>query len=69
MDTEFGRFLKFDTMTLFPFDRNLMQTEIMTDSEIEWINSYHAEVRRRLVPHLTKEEAEWIIGKTEPISR
>ncbi len=69
MQTEFGQFLKFDTMTLFPFDRTLMDTSIMTDSEIAWINNYHAEVRRRLTPLLSPEEAEWLKTKTEPISK
>ena len=69
METEFGRFYKFDTMTLFPFDTALMQTELMTDAEIEWVNAYHAEVRRRLTPLLSAEEAAWIEKKTAPISR
>ncbi len=69
METEFGRFYKFDTMTLFPFDTALMQTEIMTDAEIEWVNAYHAEVRRRLTPLLSAEEAAWVEKKTAPISR
>lgn len=56
-------------MTLFPFDTALMQTEIMTDAEIEWVNAYHAEVRRRLTPLLSAEEAAWIEKKTAPISR
>ena len=69
METEFGRFYKFDTMTLFPFDTARMQTEIMTDAEIELVNAYHAEVRRRLTPLLSAEEAAWIEKKTAPISR
>lgn len=69
METEFGRFYKFDTMTLFPFDTRLLQTEIMTDDEIAWLNAYHAEVRRRLTPLLTAEEAAWIEKKTAPVAR
>ena len=69
MNTEFGQFLRFDTMTLFPFDTRLLQTDIMTDAEIEWLNAYHAEVRRRLTPLLTAEEAEWMRTKTEAVTR
>lgn len=69
MNTEFGQFLRFDTMTLFPFDTRLLQTDIMTDAEIEWLNAYHAEVRRRLTPLLTAEEAEWMRAKTEAVTR
>lgn len=67
MTTEFGNFYKFDTVTLFPFDRNLFDTAIMSAAEIAWVNNYHAEVRRRLTPLLTKEEAAWIEKKTEPL--
>ena len=69
MQTEFGQFLKFETMTLFPFDRSLMDTSIMTESEVAWINAYHAEVRKRLTPLLSEEEAAWIKAKTEPITK
>lgn len=69
MTTEFGRFYKFDTMTLFPFDTTLLDKSIMSDSEIEWLNAYHAEVRRRLTPYLTAEEAAWIEKKTAPVER
>ena len=65
--TEFGPFLQFRTMTLFPFDLNLFDTSIMTPQEIEWVNSYHTEVRNRLTPLLTPEEAEWLAKKTAPL--
>lgn len=65
--TEFGPFLGFKTMTLFPFDRSLFQKEIMTPEEIRWVDEYHAEVRRRLTPLLTPEEAKWIEEKTQPL--
>lgn len=69
MTTEFGDFYKFETLTLFPFDLRLFQTEIMTDEEIEWLNNYHKKVRETLTPHLTPEEAEWMARKTEPLKR
>ena len=65
--TEFGQFYRFETLTLFPFDRSLFDTSIMTPAEIEWVNGYHAEVRSRLTPHLTPEQAEWLRAKTEAI--
>lgn len=67
--TEFGEFLHFKPMTLFPFDRTLFETSIMTDEEIEWVNDYHKLVRERLTPLLNKEEAEWLASKTQPITR
>lgn len=67
--TEFGRFLQFKDMTLFPFDINLFNTAEMSDAEIEWVNDYHREVRNRLTPLLSAEEAEWLKAKTEPLVR
>ncbi|MDE6295533.1 MAG: aminopeptidase P family protein [Muribaculaceae bacterium] len=67
MSTDFGKFLGFKVMTLFPFDRSLFETEIMTADEIAWVNDYHAEVRSRLTPLLSPEEAEWMKAKTEPL--
>ena len=49
-ETEFGKFLYFETVTLCPIDTRLIDTKLMTGSEIEWLNQYHAEVRRRLEP-------------------
>lgn len=67
--TEFGRFLQFDTITLFPFDLSLFDTSIMTDAEIEWVNRYHEKVRNRLTPLLDTDEAEWLKKKTTPLTR
>ncbi|MBO4966417.1 MAG: aminopeptidase P family protein [Muribaculaceae bacterium] len=69
MKTEFGQFYKFDTLTLFPFDLRLFETEIMTDEEIAWLNAYHEEVRNRLTPLLKPEEQAWLAEKTQPLKR
>ena len=65
--TEFGQFLKFEPLTLFPFDFRLFQTEIMTAEEIQWVNDYHARVREALTPLLTPEEAAWLADKTREL--
>lgn len=67
--TEFGQFLQFRTMTLFPFDLDLIDKSIMTQDEIDWLNAYHKTVRDRLTPLLTPEEAEWLNKKTAPLSK
>jgi len=69
METEFGKFYKFETLTLFPFDLSLFETEIMTDDEIAWVNAYHDTVREKLTPHLTAEEAAWLAAKTAHLTR
>lgn len=66
---EFGEFLKFETLTLFPFDLNLFDTSIMSDEEIAWVNEYHDMVRTRLTPHLNVEQAAWLEAKTAKLTR
>lgn len=68
MTTEFGRFLRFETLTLFPFDRSLFETEIMTADEIDWVNEYHAKVREALSPGLDAEGRAWLEEKTKPLT-
>lgn len=67
--TDFGTFLKFETLTLFPFDLNLFDTSIMSDEEIAWVNEYHDMVRTRLTPHLNAEQAAWLEAKTAKLTR
>ena len=65
--TEFGEFYHFTVATLFPFDLRLVERAIMTDEEIEWLNSYHARVREELTPLLNPAEAAWLEEKTKAI--
>ncbi len=67
--TEFGEFLQFKNMTLFPFDTTLCDTSLMTDEEIDWINNYHKTVYVRLSPLLSKEEQDWLKEKTKAITK
>lgn len=70
MENEFGRFFKFRTLTLFPFDRSLFELSIMTQNEIQWVDDYHAMVRNRLLPLLeTEEEKTWMIQHTQPLEK
>lgn len=67
--SDFGEFLKFETLTLYPFDLQLFEVEIMSDEEIEWINSYHQKVYDKLAPYLDDEEREWLKEKTTELTR
>ncbi len=67
MTTEFGSFLRFETLTLYPFDTTLMDTSMMSPQEIAWVNDYHTEVYRRLSPRLTADEAAWLKDKCKKI--
>ncbi|MCH5219790.1 MAG: aminopeptidase P family protein [Muribaculaceae bacterium] len=69
MTTEFGNFLRFETLTLCPFDLTLFDTSIMTDEEIDWVNNYHTLVRSRLTPLLNSAERTWLERKTQPLTK
>lgn len=66
-ETEFGDFLKFETLTLCPIDTRCIVKSMLSAEEIDWLNAYHAEVRRRLSPHVTGAAAEWLQARTEAI--
>ncbi len=66
-DPDYGKFLRFETLTLYPFDRSLIDPAMLDEGEKEWINAYHAEVYRRLRPLLDREDAEWLEAKCAPI--
>lgn len=64
---EFGRFLKFETVTFCPFERSLILPELLTEEERNWINDYHAQTFEKLSPWLNEEECGWLKDKTKPI--
>lgn len=64
-----GNFLRFETVTLFPFDTNLVDTSMMTDAQIKWLNDYHKHVYDTLSPHLSADAAQWLARKTEPVMK
>ena len=65
--SEFGSFLKFETLTLCPIDTRCVLVSMLDEGERGWLNAYHREVRERLSPHLEGDGLEWLIRRTEPI--
>ena len=68
-ETEFGKFYKFEPLTLCPIDKKAIVMEIMTDEELTWLNEYHQMVYNRLCPLLDKDEQTWLKEATTPIKR
>lgn len=66
-ETEFGEFLKFDSLTLCPIDTIPIDKSMLLQEEIDWLNDYHARVYRELSPHLNDEEKAWLKDATLPI--
>ena len=59
-ETEFGKFLQFESLTLCPIDKRPIIREQLTQEEIDWLNDYHQTVFDRLSPHLDTDEVEWL---------
>ncbi|MEA2737813.1 MAG: Xaa-Pro aminopeptidase [Acetobacteraceae bacterium] len=60
-------FLCFETLTLAPFDRRLLQPALMTAPEIEWLDAYHALVSRTVGPLLGDAERSWLEAACAPL--
>ncbi len=67
--TDFGQFLKFETVTLYPIDQVLIDIDLLTDAEIEWLNDYHKKVYDSIAPKLTGDEREWLNRKCARLRR
>ena len=59
-ETECGRFLGFETLTLCPIETSPIIKELMTPEEIQWLNDYHTMVYERLSPYLNEDEKAWL---------
>ncbi|MDI3394107.1 aminopeptidase P family protein [Pseudomonas sp. V98_8] len=65
--SEFGEFLKFETLTLCPIDTRCLETSLLSEEEKQWFNAYHAEVRERLSPLLDGAALEWLNTRTAAV--
>lgn len=67
-DTEFGKFLQFESLTLCPIDTTPVIKEELLPEEVAWLNEYHQHVYDVLAPHLDDEgDKEWLRKATMPI--
>ncbi len=57
----------FETLTLAPYDRNLIDISLLSQTELEAIDLYHARVRNELAEYLSDDEAGWLVSATAPL--
>ena len=67
-ETECGRFLRFETLTLCPIDKTPIVKEMLTQEECDWLNQYHQRVYDTLSPYLDSDEREWLRSACEALS-
>ena len=66
-ETEFGKFLQFESLTLCPIDKSPIIKEMLLQEEVDWLNDYHRHVAETLSPYLSEDEAEWLREACAPI--
>ena len=63
--TGFGDFLRFEPLTLCPYDRSLIDKGMLTEEEIRWVNDYHRRVAEVIMPRLESENHKvWLAKAT-----
>jgi len=50
--TKFGNFLMFETLTLCPIDKTLINAQLLTNEELTWLNNYHNRIVEEVGPFL-----------------
>jgi len=59
--------LGFETLTLAPIDRRLIDGALLTASERSWLDDYHARVRRQIGPLVDSKTGDWLAAATAPL--
>jgi Xaa-Pro aminopeptidase len=59
--------LGFETLTLAPIDRNLIEPSLLTEIERDWLDAYHARVRQTIAPLVDAETRAWLEQATAPL--
>ena len=59
-ETEFGKFLQFESLTLCPIDKAPILIDMLLPEEIDWLNDYHQRVFDTLSPYLSDDETDWL---------
>lgn len=65
--TDFGTFYEFETLTFCPFFKDTIVKEMLSEQEIEWLNSYHKTCEEKLAPYLEGEVKDWFLELVSPL--
>jgi Xaa-Pro aminopeptidase len=57
----------FEVLTLAPIDLNLVDRDLLTDDEVDWLNDYHARVKDSLTPLVDPSTAAWLADATRAL--
>ena len=66
---EHGRFLRFETLTLAPIDRNLVELSLLSPEERAWLDAYHARVLAEIGPLVDAQTKGWLEKAAAPLGQ
>ena len=66
-DSKYENFLEFETLTMFPYERDLIDLSKLSRTHIDWLNKYHKSVFQNLKKFLDTDTRKWLFEKTLPI--
>lgn len=61
--------MSFETLTLAPIDRKLIDPALLEGAELDWLNAYHARVAAEIGPHLDAADRAWLQEVTQPLKK
>ena len=67
METEFGQFYTFEVLTCCPYERKLIEKEMLSQDELDMVNDYHSWVREMLLSLVDEDARDYLIRATEPL--
>ena len=67
VETEFGNFLNFETVTYCPIDTRLIEPSLLSQIEVDWLNDYHRQVYAELKNRVDDAALEWLTERTQAI--
>ena len=59
----------FETLTLAPIDRRLVEPDLLTADELAWLNAYHGRVAATIGPLVDADTRAWLTAATVPLGR
>jgi Xaa-Pro aminopeptidase len=62
-------FLRFEVLTLAPFDRRLIEAGMLDPAELQWLDAYHARVAAAVAPELEVQAARWLLQVCRPLTQ
>lgn len=61
-------YYEFETITMAPIDKRLIDPNMLSQAELDWLNGYHQKVHDTLAPHMDAKELAWLKEMTAPLA-